>query len=191
MRPVNNIIEFKQIIGRGTRLFDGKDYFTIYDFVKAHLKFQDPEWDGPPQEEAPCNQCGMRPCVCEVTPPKPYDECGQSPCECPEDPCSECGQVKCICRKKKKAKVKLADGKERNIQHMMMTTFWHPDGTPMSVQKFMKMLFGKLPEFFKNEDELRAIWSAHDTVLYHHFPICIQRFPRYFDHYNSAYTITV
>jgi len=26
------MIEFKQIIGRGTRLFDGKDYFTIYDF---------------------------------------------------------------------------------------------------------------------------------------------------------------
>lgn len=36
MRPVNSMIEFKQIIGRGTRLYDGKDYFTIYDFVKAH-----------------------------------------------------------------------------------------------------------------------------------------------------------
>ena len=47
MRPINSMIEFKQIIGRGTRLYDGKDYFTIYDFVKAHLKFQDPEWDGP------------------------------------------------------------------------------------------------------------------------------------------------
>ena len=35
MRPINSMIEFKQIIGRGTRLFDGKDYFTIYDFVKA------------------------------------------------------------------------------------------------------------------------------------------------------------
>jgi len=60
-------------------------------------------------------------------------------------------------------KVKLADGKERNIQHMMATTFWHSDGTPMSAQQFMEMLFGKLPEFFKNEDELRALWSAPDT----------------------------
>jgi type I restriction enzyme R subunit len=59
--------------------------------------------------------------------------------------------------------VKLADGKERTIQHMMMTSFWHPDGTPMSAQQFMEMLFGKLPEFFQNEDELRNLWSAPDT----------------------------
>ena len=59
--------------------------------------------------------------------------------------------------------MKLADGKERAIQHMVCTTFWHPDGTPMSAQQFMEMLFGKLPEFFKNEAELRALWSAPDT----------------------------
>jgi len=50
MRPINSMIEFKQIIGRGTRLYDGKDYFTIYDFVKAHHHFSDPEWDGEPAE---------------------------------------------------------------------------------------------------------------------------------------------
>jgi type I restriction enzyme R subunit len=64
---------------------------------------------------------------------------------------------------KKKAKIKLADGKERTIQSMMMTTFWHPDGTPMSAQQFMEMLFGKLPEFFKNEAELRSLWSVPET----------------------------
>jgi hypothetical protein len=63
----------------------------------------------------------------------------------------------------KKSKVKLGDGKERNIQHMVCTSFWHPDGTPMSAQQFMELLFGKLPEFFKNEAELRALWSAPDT----------------------------
>ena len=63
----------------------------------------------------------------------------------------------------RRIKVKLADGKERTIQHMMATTFWHPDGTPMSAQQFMEMLFGKLPEFFKDEAELRAFWSAPDT----------------------------
>lgn len=46
---------------------------------------------------------------------------------------------------------------------MMVTSFWHPDGTPMSAQQFMETLFGKLPEFFKSEQELRAIWSAPDT----------------------------
>ena len=46
---------------------------------------------------------------------------------------------------------------------MMSTTFWHPDGTPMSAQQFMELLFGKLPEFFKDEAELRALWSVPET----------------------------
>ena len=163
MRPINSMIEFKQIIGRGTRLFEGKDYFTIYDFVKAHLNFQDPEWDGPPQEEKPCPKCGQRPCACVAPPPKPCEVCGKSPCECPSEPCAVCGQIRCMCEKKKKVKVKLADGKERTIEHMMMTTFWHPDGTPMSAQDFLTLLFGKLPDFFQSEAELRALGSAPDT----------------------------
>ena len=64
---------------------------------------------------------------------------------------------------RQKIKVVLADGKARTIQHMMATTFWHSDGTPMSAQQFMEMLFGKLPDFFKNEAELRALWSMPDT----------------------------
>ena len=161
MRPINSIIEFKQIIGRGTRLYDGKDYFTIYDFVKAHHHFSDPEWDGTPLGEEPCERCGCYPCRCIREPLPPCLICGKRPCECPKEPCPKCGQRPCVC--KKKAKVKLADGKERNIQHMMVTSFWHPDGTPMSAQQFMEMLFGKLPEFFKDEEELRAMWSAPDT----------------------------
>jgi type I restriction enzyme, R subunit len=139
MRPINSMIEFKQIIGRGTRLYEGKDYFTIYDFVKAHHHFSDPEWDGEPIE------------------PEPKQ---------PQSP----GQPKVVSEThreflppRQKAKVKLADGKERRIQHMMVTSFWHPDGTPMSAQQFMELLFGKLPEFFKDEAELRAIWSVPGT----------------------------
>jgi len=153
MRKINRLIEFKQIIGRGTRLYDGKDYFTIYDFVKAHHHFSDPEWDGEPIEpdaEEPCSVCGQRPCICQKPPPQPCPVCGQRPCVCERPP-------------RRFAKVKLADGKERTIQHMMCTSFWHPDGTPMSAQQFMESLFGKLPGFFKNEAELRAIWSAPDT----------------------------
>ena len=161
MRPINSIIEFKQIIGRGTRLYDGKDYFTIYDFVKAHHHFSDPEWDGEPLEPEPCSKCGFYPCQCETETPQPCPVCGKSPCECEKEPCPICGQRPCVCNKM--AKVVLADGKERTIQHMMCTTFWHPDGTPMSAQQFMELLFGKLPEFFKDEAELRAIWSAPDT----------------------------
>ncbi len=163
MRPVNSMIEFKQIIGRGTRLYDGKDYFTIYDFVKAHHHFSDPEWDGEPLEPEACAKCQHSPCVCLKESPPPCYVCGSSPCSCPKEPCQECGQRPCVCQKKKKARVKLADGKERQIQHMMATSFWHPDGTPMSAAQFVSALYGQLPEFFKDEDELRAIWSAPDT----------------------------
>ena len=163
LRPVNSMIEFKQIIGRGTRLYDGKDYFTIYDFVKAHHHFQDPEWDGEPIAPETCDECGTSPCTCEVKPPRPCAKCGKSPCECPQEKCRDCGKEPCECKRRNKVTVKLADGKERSIQHMMMTTFWHPDGTPMSSQQFMEMLFGKLPAFFSNEDELRQLWSDPTT----------------------------
>jgi len=163
LRPVNSMIEFKQIIGRGTRLYDGKDYFTIYDFVKAHHHFSDPEWDGEPIEPELCERCDSVPCVCLKEPPPPCYLCGQTPCVCSNDPCETCGQRPCVCKKKAKAKVKLADGKSRTIQHMVVTCFWHPDGTPMSAQQFMEALFGKLPDFFKDEYELRSLWSAPDT----------------------------
>ena len=160
LRPINSMIEFKQIIGRGTRLYDGKDYFTIYDFVKAHHHFSDAEWDGEPLEPETCKKCGSNPCIC-IREPQPCYRCGKQPCECEKEPCEKCGQRLCVCRKK--AKVKLADGKARTIQHMMATSFWHPDGTPMSAHQFMEAMFGKLPEFFRNEDELRALWSAPET----------------------------
>lgn len=33
VRNIGSIVEYKQIIGRGTRLYDGKDFFTILDFT--------------------------------------------------------------------------------------------------------------------------------------------------------------
>ena len=103
MRPINSMIEFKQIIGRGTRLYDGKDYFTIYDFVKAHHHFNDPEWDGEPLEpEPPAPEPAGEP-ASRLMPAEPGPE------PTPPPP-------------RQKIKVKLADGKERTIQHMMATT---------------------------------------------------------------------
>jgi type I restriction enzyme, R subunit len=142
MRPINSMIEFKQIIGRGTRLYEGKDYFTIYDFVQAHHHFNDPEWDGEPIGPEPREPAPVRPPADPREPPEPGPEPRPRP---------------------QKIKVTLADGKARTIQHMMATSFWHPDGTPMSAQQFLEMLFGTLPEFFKDESELRALWSAPDT----------------------------
>ncbi len=124
-----------------------------------YLHFKDPEWDGEPMEPEPCAKCGCHPCQCVKEPKQPCPICGQSPCVCPKEPCSVCGQHPCECKKKAKAKVKLGNGKELTIQHMICTTFWHPDGTPMSAQQFLELLFGKLPEFFKDEAELRTLWS--------------------------------
>lgn len=157
MRPVNSMIEFKQIVGRGTRLFDGKDFFTIYDFVDAYHHFADPEWDGEPLEPEetgpkpspqPCSICSKRPCVCVNEPPPPCLKCGQSPCECD---------------KRKKLKIKLKDGKEREIQHMMSTSFWSADGTPISADEFLNNLFGELPNLFQSEQELRTLWGNPTT----------------------------
>lgn len=159
LRPIKTMIEFKQIIGRGTRLFDGKDYFTIYDFVKAHHHFSDPEWDGEPIAPEPTG----------TTPqPKPCVACGFSPCICATEPpeeCSVCGYIYCRCGDKpnKITKVKLADGKVRELQHMVSTSFWSPDGKPISAQAFLQTLFGTLPELFKSEEELRTIWSKPGT----------------------------
>ncbi len=159
LRTVNSMIEFKQIIGRGTRLFDGKDYFTIYDYVKAHHHFNDPAWDGEPEEpetpeprpvKQPCKDCGQTPCICL----KDIDEA-----------CPVCGYEKCRCdvSPRRMIKVKLADGKVRQFQHMVSTSFWSPDGRPISAEEFLRSLFGTLPELFKSEDELRIIWSKPDT----------------------------
>ena len=141
MRTIKSMIEFKQIIGRGTRIFDGKDYFTVHDFVKAYLHFNDDEWDGEPLEpEEP-----------KPRPPDPEPEPPVPP-EPPEPPGSH-----------RMVKITLADGKERQIQHMVQTTFWHADGTPISAAEFVGQLFGDLPDFFRDEAQLRKIWSHPDT----------------------------
>lgn len=144
LRPVNSMIEFKQIIGRGTRLFEGKDYFTLYDYVGRYHHFLDPEWDGEPLEPEPYSS------------PKP-----KAPFEVREDKADreESEETK----RSKKLKIKLRDGKEREIQHMIATSFWSADGKTISAEEFLQNLFGKLPDFFKDEDELRKTWSVPST----------------------------
>ena len=46
---INSMTEFKQIVGRGTRILEknGKTHFTIMDFRNITRLFADPEWDGP------------------------------------------------------------------------------------------------------------------------------------------------
>jgi len=156
LRSVKSMVEFKQIVGRGTRLYDDKDYFTIYDFVKAHKHFQDSEWDGPPIEPKPpkppqpCKVCGNRPCRCEKPEPQPCEVCGNLPCVC-EKPTREI------------IRIKLSDGKYRDLDSMVKTSFWSPSGKPVSAGEFVRNLFKDIPSFFNNENELRKIWSLPST----------------------------
>lgn len=143
MRPINSIIEFKQIIGRGTRLFDGKDFFTIHDFVNASHNFYDPEWDGEPVEPT-------------AVEPQPAGDPGGG---------GEVDEPRIPIERREKIIIKLADGKEREFQHMTSKMFYSVDGTPMTLKEFIESLFDTLnmPELFKNEDELRELWSVPST----------------------------
>lgn len=136
------MIEFKQIIGRGTRLFDGKDYFTIYDFVKAYEHFNDPEWDGEPNPPEAIAPRAPRAPGLEERDDGEYEPGPERPAQ---------------------IKIRLADGKERTIQSMTATSYWSPDGKPISANQMVEKLFGELPRLFKDEDELRKLWSDPDT----------------------------
>ena len=145
MRPIRSMIEFKQIIGRGTRTYEGKDFFTIWDFVKAHENFNDPEWDGEPLE--PEEPQGPRP---PPTGPEPG----------PDDPGEPGGEEE---PPREKVVVKLSDGSVRNIKYIASTTYWSPEGKPISAQEFLKRLFGDLKGILADEDQLRIVWSDPDN----------------------------
>ena len=143
MRPVNNMIEFKQIIGRGTRLFEDKFYFTIVDFVGASANFSDPEWDGDPIPEDPPKD----------KPEKPIDPVeGPGEVETPPTP------------PKTKIVIKLAEGKELTIKSMSTSLFYF-QGQPVTAEEFIKKLFNTitLPGILKSEEELRKLWSSPVT----------------------------
>jgi type I restriction enzyme R subunit len=145
MRPVNSMIEFKQIIGRGTRLFEGKHYFTIIDFVNASYQFAQPDWDGEPIAPDDTDDTPK-------PPPKP-----PLPGAVGDDDVDDDG-------KGKKVRIHLSDGKTREIQSMFSTMFL-VDGKPISAEDFFKRLFNilSLPTFFGSEKKLREIWASPIT----------------------------
>jgi type I restriction enzyme R subunit len=164
MRNVGSMVEFKQIVGRGTRIYDDKDYFTIVDFYGNDAKFEDPEWDGEPQEVEITDVTDPEPVTVtaddveygnlenddsEVNEPEPlYDGSGVTMDE-PVEP-------------KQKTVVRLSDGKEREIKYSVDTKFYM-DGRAVSPHDFLEKLFGEIPELFKDEDDLRKQWSDPRT----------------------------
>lgn len=164
LRPVNNMIEFKQILGRGTRLFDGKYFFTLYDFVGASERFKDDDWDGDPF----CEVCGNYPCTCNRNPRTGVcPHCGNDPCTCPPtkpEPCPVCGNLPCTCPgpKGNKIVVKLSP-----LRALCLETRWDDrivfGNEVLTIGEYIKRLFGALPEFLDGEDDLRQRWSQPET----------------------------
>ena len=153
MRPVNSMIEFKQIIGRGTRIYDGKYYFTIWDFVHAYEKYAQPDWDGEPV----CPKCGNNPCTCVVKPRGHRDDVAPTwtahddrPEPTPDDP-------------NEKLEIVLPDHRVRRIKFINSIMFWGADGKPVSAQKFIEEMFGRLPDFFQSSADLHKMWSDPET----------------------------
>lgn len=144
MRPINSMVEFKQIIGRGTRTFEGKDHFTIYDFVKAYEHFEDPEWDGPPAE--PPTGPGSRPTSTDPADPDP----SPSPSNGEDDPTPS-----------KPVTVTLGPG-HKPITYVAATIYML-DGKPVSAKAFLERLYGDLGTMVADEDDLRDRWSQPDT----------------------------
>jgi type I restriction enzyme R subunit len=158
MRPIQNMVEFKQIIGRGTRLFDGKYYFTIYDFVGASEMFKDPDWDG----DTYCPVCGNWPCTCMK----------KVPGELPDSPhivseplvCPVCGHLPCTCEgpKSNTVEIKLSTGRKLSLETNWEQKIFFGDEF-ISLEDYVEKLFGRIPEFFSDADDLREKWSNPET----------------------------
>lgn len=164
LRPIKSMIEFKQIIGRGTRLYDGKYYFTIYDFVKAYENFQDPTWDGEPV----CPVCGNNPCTCENEPaqyPDPDEDSGGFEAHEGQAPYGKTRKEEDDSEKERpeRLEIRLSDGRSRRIRYIKSDMFWGADGRPVSAEDFLNAMFGQMPEFYTSIDDLREQWSSPKT----------------------------
>ncbi len=133
--PIKSMTEFKQIIGRGTRVFDGKDFFTIIDFVGATNLFYDAQWDGESEEKKKSTRAGGS--------SKPKEENTGGPSTPPGG-----NEKVTIDIKGKKLKV-------INIE----TTYVGIDGIPLKTEDYLELLIGVLGKFYNDEDGLREIWS--------------------------------
>ena len=145
MRTINSMVEFKQIIGRGTRLFEGKDYFTIIDFVNAYHLFNDPEWDGKAIEGEE-NTGGENNDNHDA-----HERGGEYGGEEEKQP-------------KEKIRIKLSDNKIRELQSMT-STYFYVDGKSISAEEYLEKVFNTLhlPELFLSEERLRKIWADPST----------------------------
>lgn len=148
VREIESIVEFKQIVGRGTRLFEGKDFFTIIDFSEeATDHFYDPDWDGLPEGET--GEGGTRTGGNtgggggntgggeDPPPPRP-----------PRPP---------------KIVIELSNGRKLKVVDIETRYIDNETGKPLTTLQFLEKLIGFIPDLYQSEDELRKLWSKPET----------------------------
>ncbi|EAJ5709258.1 DEAD/DEAH box helicase [Campylobacter lari] len=129
---IGSIIEFKQIIGRGTRVYEGKDFFTILDFTGVTRLFYDPKWDGEQIKDEEKTEVKTIQNKREQSKPK------------------EATKQKEVTVHLKGTKLKVLD---------ITTSYIGDSDKPLSTKEFLEFLVGKLAEFYNDETRLREIWS--------------------------------
>ncbi|MCV3371649.1 DEAD/DEAH box helicase family protein [Campylobacter lari] len=129
---IGSIIEFKQIIGRGTRVYEGKDFFTILDFTGVTRLFYDPKWDGEQIKDEEKTEVKTIQGKREQSNPK------------------EATKQKEVTVHLKGTKLKVLD---------ITTSYIGDSDKPLSTKEFLEFLVGKLAEFYNDEAKLREIWS--------------------------------
>jgi DEAD/DEAH box helicase len=150
---LNSMTEFKQIVGRGTRIRekDGKTHFTIMDLRNVTRLFADPDWDGPievddsyPPKDTP-------------TPPRPCDSCGQSPCTCP---CDVCGQNPCICTPKPKVEKPIVnrDGCQVRVLQSVVSVY-DTNGKLLRAESITDYTKRNINETYANLDDFIQCWN--------------------------------
>ena len=158
--PIGSMVEFKQIIGRGTRLYEGKDFFTIIDFVGASNKFYDKDWDGIPEDQIEVEERDI------ITTEEEYEaleELGGLDSQVEE------GQEKENNREEEEASktpekliVELSNGRKLKVIDVE-TRYIDENGKPLTAKQFLEKLVGDLPHLYQNEEQLRKAWANPET----------------------------
>ena len=123
--------------------------------------FKDPEWDG----DQYCPVCGNWPCTCNKKPPHAIpEEDGDGGWAGEPMVCPVCGHLPCTCEgpRTNLIEVKLSTGRKLALETSWEQKIFFGDEF-ISLEDYVEKLFGRIPEFFSDADDLRKKWSNPET----------------------------
>lgn len=154
--PIRSMTEFKQIIGRGTRVFEGKDFFSIIDFVGATNLFYDKNWDGV-AEDVTKTQTASTEDLDEES--KVEEDQEQTDTQEQKETKEDEDNIDTPKEKQRVEKVTI-DIKNKKLKVIdIETSYVGENGTPLRTTEYLQHLIGVLGKYYNDEETLRAIWS--------------------------------